>query len=332
MLTACGGGSSNSTGSANLSASNIRAIPLPLTANQPIVVSRGSLDTADYGTGEREQVTLLEPYVGTSTRGLIVAIHGGGWSSGHREDTHALLDQSRQQGWAVLSVGYPLSSTIVVDNTNRAVNPWPAARNAVSRALQALEQGQCSQCSNISVWQRAKQYSQHGIMVMGVSAGGALALDSTHYYLNTVKSTRIMCIHSVVGVVDLRPINVYLAPVIQDMGLRYANYDSSISSLSAVSPAAQLGAQLWTHAATVKTLVSLANNDAIVPYSTYGDFLTKLTDFKIPHEIQNITGAVPGEGHSISWDQYQEMINWGRDACFNNWAPQQLSTRPVSAS
>lgn len=104
---------------------------------------------------DRQQLDIVYPSIGNPPHKVIVAIHGGGWSSGDRKSASLkMIQMATQQGYAVINVGYRL--------TDEA--KWPAQLHDVKAAIRFIRAN-------------AKQYrfDTRNIVVWGNSAGGHLA-------------------------------------------------------------------------------------------------------------------------------------------------------------
>jgi len=104
---------------------------------------------------ERQQLDIVYPKIGNPPHKTIVALHGGGWSSGDRKSASLkTLQMATQQGYVVINVGYRL--------TDEA--KWPAQLHDVKAAIRFIRAN-------------AKQYrlDTRNIVVWGNSAGGHLA-------------------------------------------------------------------------------------------------------------------------------------------------------------
>lgn len=104
---------------------------------------------------DRQQLDIVYPSIGNPPHKVIVALHGGGWSSGNRKSASLkLIQMATQQGYAVINVGYRLSDEA----------KWPAQLHDVKAAIRFIRAN-------------AKQYrfDTRNIVVWGNSAGGHLA-------------------------------------------------------------------------------------------------------------------------------------------------------------
>ncbi|MDN4495281.1 alpha/beta hydrolase [Ureibacillus aquaedulcis] len=104
---------------------------------------------------DRQQLDIVYPSIGNPPHKVIVALHGGGWSSGDRKSASLkLVQMATQQGYAVINVGYRLSDEA----------KWPAQLHDVKAAIRFIRAN-------------AKQYrlNTNNIVVWGNSAGGHLA-------------------------------------------------------------------------------------------------------------------------------------------------------------
>ena len=104
---------------------------------------------------DRQQLDIVFPPYGNPPYKVIVALHGGGWSSGDRKSASLkTIQMAAQQGYVVVNVGYRL--------TDQA--KWPAQLYDAKAAIRYIRAN-------------AKQYrfDTRNIVVWGNSAGGHLA-------------------------------------------------------------------------------------------------------------------------------------------------------------
>ena len=104
---------------------------------------------------DRQQLDIVFPPFGNPPYKVIVALHGGGWSSGDRKSASLkTIQMAAQQGYVVVNVGYRL--------TDQA--KWPAQLYDAKAAIRFIRAN-------------AKQYrfDTRNIVVWGNSAGGHLA-------------------------------------------------------------------------------------------------------------------------------------------------------------
>ncbi|MCM3388761.1 alpha/beta hydrolase [Ureibacillus chungkukjangi] len=104
---------------------------------------------------DRQQLDIVFPPFGNPPYKVIVALHGGGWSSGDRKSASLRnIQMAAQQGYVVVNVGYRLSDQA----------KWPAQLYDVKAAIRYIRAN-------------AKQYrfDTRNIVVWGNSAGGHLA-------------------------------------------------------------------------------------------------------------------------------------------------------------
>lgn len=151
--------------------------------------------TGEYGAHSLQRADLYLPEPGVTLRGLVVWLHGGGWSAGDKSDgLAAMLPSLLPEGVAVLAANYRL----------RSAGAYPNSVNDVQAVLSAIEQGGCPGCQGETIWRLAQDLSKGGVAVTGFSAGGYLAVMGTMSYLGTMQSSNVRCVTNIAGPVDLR--------------------------------------------------------------------------------------------------------------------------------
>jgi acetyl esterase/lipase len=156
LLTACAGASApmdcGSRGGEAVEVTRDCRVPPP----PPAAAVRWEADIA-YATmgGQTQRLDLALP-AGEGPHPLVVLIHGGGWSGGHRSAYHREMRLLAGQGYAAASVGYRLAAA--------PRNVFPAAVEDVRCAVRWLRAN-------------ADRYGIDGtrVAVLGSSAGGHLA-------------------------------------------------------------------------------------------------------------------------------------------------------------
>ncbi|NUQ01056.1 MAG: alpha/beta hydrolase, partial [Armatimonadetes bacterium] len=83
------------------------------------------LPTLRYGGDDRQRILCAVP---KAPRGVVVFVHGGGWTEGAPEELASLAHWLASVGWAVACPGYRLAPG----------SPWPAALDDVLAALSLL--------------------------------------------------------------------------------------------------------------------------------------------------------------------------------------------------
>lgn len=121
-------------------------------AIQPVSITPFEMS---YGKHKRQTYLAYLPAVKTSTLAVVV-IHGGGWVAGSAEDTVQYNQRLYTEGIASFSIDYRYASDA----------PWPAQRGDLAAAVANIR-------GNAAKW----GFSPGSIAVMGISAGGHMALD-----------------------------------------------------------------------------------------------------------------------------------------------------------
>ena len=120
-----------------------------------------------YGkdTAQRMDIYLPAGRKTDSTK-AVVLIHGGGWSSGSKAEFTAYIDsfQKRMPGYAIFNINYRLYN---------GENLFPAQENDVKKALDFIS-GKADEY----------HFNKNKLVLLGVSAGGHLALLQAYKHTN----------------------------------------------------------------------------------------------------------------------------------------------------
>ena len=139
-----------------------------------------------YGTDSHQNMDAYLPANrSTASTKVLILIHGGAWESGDKSDLSAYIDsfKNRLAGYAIFNINYRLS----VNGTN----VFPAQENDVKAAFDYIVNN--STGYNIS----------HKIVLLGVSAGGHLALLQGYKYDSPVKPEAIVSFFGPTDIADM---------------------------------------------------------------------------------------------------------------------------------
>lgn len=134
------------------------ALPPPVTVNYRNLAANPIADPSLYP--DAELIDLYVPPTVTADTGLLLWVHGGGWTMGDRTGIPAWVLQQVPRGYLVASIGYRLA---FYDASGVAHNTFPAAVEDVKLAVRFLK--------SLGAWLGTSPH----VILAGASAGGHLA-------------------------------------------------------------------------------------------------------------------------------------------------------------
>lgn len=233
-----------------------------------------------YGTGTRQVADIYLPANRSSNTPLIIAIHGGSWSEGDKNDLNEVINLIRAQ-WpeaAIVNINYSLA-----DNTT--ANYHPAQMNDIGRLIEYID-------SKKSTWQVSSK-----IAIAGVSAGGHLGLLYSYAY-NT--GNKVKAVVSVVGPTDFSDPFYTSSPVFQVIAtnLLGKSWAQDPALHRAVSPA------LRVTSTSPPTFMAYGGLDPLVPLSNAVTLRTKL----LTSGVTNTYVEYPTEGHEFTTTAINNLV------------------------
>ncbi|OSZ77268.1 hypothetical protein CAP36_12705 [Chitinophagaceae bacterium IBVUCB2] len=152
-----------------------------------------------YGTDALQKMDIYLPASRTaaSTK-VIILIHGGGWSSGDKNDYALYLDtlKKRLPGYAILNINYRLAAG--------ASNLFPTQENDVKAAIEYIYN------------KRADYKISDKFVLLGNSAGGHLSLLYAYKYTSPVKIKAVVDFFGPTDLVDMynNPATIFAPPTL----------------------------------------------------------------------------------------------------------------------
>ena len=234
---------------------------------------------------ERQSYDLVIPKSASGSTGLVLCIHGGGWTGGSRDSyTDSLMQMSDEFHHAVAAVNYRYVSETV---------SFADELDDISSALAAIKaKGQ-----------------EHGVdfdrvLITGISAGGHLSL----LYAYTRKETapiKPVCVVELCGPADLEHEFYYSDEnsISQAVGAEYlrgiiangVKHPISLDDFDAARPALKQYSPInFVDENTVPTVFGHGEQDEIVPYRNAIDLDAKLTECGVEHTFVSF----PNSGHA----------------------------------
>ncbi|VXD15506.1 conserved hypothetical protein [Planktothrix serta PCC 8927] len=227
----------------------------------------------------------LDIYKPRNLRGknkTLVAIHGGGWISGTKEEVLPQLIPFLTQGWSIVNVEYRIGTVALA----------PAAVEDVRCALRWV----FSQASKY-------QFDPDKIVVIGGSAGGHLATlcsilpnaagfdqlteTSDHKPPKNLPELKVAAIINLFGIMD---VNDILAGINRkDYAVLWFGQQPNTQEL-----AAKISPINYVRSGLPPLLTIHGNKDELVPYQQAVKMHQKLDDFGVPNQLLTLKGAGHG--------------------------------------
>lgn len=233
-----------------------------------------------YGTEERQKFDLYLPANRTAATKTVILIHGGGWSSGSKEDMDAikLLITQELKHLAVVNMNYRLA-----DANNK---PYPMQIEDITSIVNFLRDN------------KGRYSISEDIGFIGTSAGGHLSLLWS-YAFNDNNKVDMVC--SIVGPTNFTD-PAYLNntnPVLQDM-LDLFGVEATTDFLEEVSPLHQV------KASAPPTIMFYGGKDPLIPTTQGTDLRDKLQTLNVTHQFTLYENA----GHG--WTGLELLDTWGK--------------------
>lgn len=238
-----------------------------ITQTEVFPIAYSEFLNVSYGNDNQQVYDIYLPENRTSETKVIILVHGGGWTSGDKEDMNGFKDLIREQlpNYAIVNINYRLA-----DTSNEA---YPMQINDISSIINDLK-------ANSSAYVVSESFG-----FIGVSAGAHLSLLWS-YAFDTENNIEMAC--SIVGPTNFTD-PAYLNntnPEIQE-ALETYGINTTTAFLEEISP---------YHQATTTappTILFYGGLDPLVP-TTQGTALdAKLTELGIVHQFT----LYPSEGH-----------------------------------
>ncbi len=234
---------------------------------------------------ERQTYDLVIPKNASGSTGLVLCIHGGGWTGGSRDSyTGSMMQLSDEYHHAVAAVNYRYVSDTV---------SFADEMDDISAALAAIKaKGQ--ECG----------VDFDRVLLTGISAGGHLSL----LYAYTRRDTapiRPVCVVELCGPADLEHEFYYSDEnsISQAVGAEYlrgilangVRHPISLDDFDAARPALKQYSPInFVDETTVPTVFGHGDRDEIVPYQNALDLDQKLTEYGVKHTFVSF----PDSGHA----------------------------------
>lgn len=231
-----------------------------------------------YGNDIHQKFDLYLPANRNSTTKTVILIHGGGWSSGDKNDMIPFIDLIRQDlpDLAIVNINYRLA-----DANNK---PYPMQIEDITSIIDYLKNN------------KVKYTISDKFGFIGVSAGAHLSLLWS-YAFDSNKNTNMVC--SIVGPTNLidpaylNNISPELQAILELYGINattaYLEEASPLHRVTATAPA---------------TILFYGGQDPLIPTSQGTDLRDKLASLNVTHEFT----LYPNAGHG--WVGLELLDTW----------------------
>ncbi|TBN06671.1 alpha/beta hydrolase [Hyunsoonleella flava] len=233
-----------------------------------------------YGTEERQRFDLYLPANRTSATKTVILIHGGGWTSGSKEDMNPIkvLINQELKDIAVVNMNYRLA-----DANNK---PYPMQIEDITSVVNFLKDN------------KTKYSISEDIGFIGTSAGAHLSLLWSYAFDND-KNVDMVC--SIVGPTNLTD-PAYLNntnPILQNL-LDLFGIEPTTEFLEEVSPFHQVTST------APPTILFYGGQDPLIPTTQGTDLRDKLQSLNVTHEFTLYENA----GHG--WVGLELLDTWSK--------------------
>ncbi|WP_298533889.1 alpha/beta hydrolase [uncultured Algibacter sp.] len=233
-----------------------------------------------YGTDIEQTFDLFLPAKRTQATKILILIHGGGWTSGDKNDMNFVKELIKQDfpDVAIANINYRLAGS----NTP----PYPMQINDITAVIAFLKDN------------KEKYSLSQNIGFIGISAGAHLSMLWSYAF---DVSNRVNMVCSIVGPTNFTD-PAYLnntSPIIEPL-IDLFGKTPEIEFLEEVSPYHQV------KSSAPPTILFYAEQDELVPISQGIAMRDKLIELQIPHEFT----LYPDVGHGLGVSEILDL--WGK--------------------
>jgi acetyl esterase/lipase len=252
-----------------------------------------------YGTDLLQRCDIYQQ-TGVTPQGVIIWVHGGGWSGGAKSpygfnssqggywiNDYDQINQLAKQGYIVVNCNYRLATagTDYIPSGGTTNNYHPAGAADIETIIQFCTVANAGS-SYSALWnQIVNAVNTYGLIISGASAGGHLVAFAGMKYINDYGNNKITAICPIVGPTDLDWVTLNDTSITQTAKDIVDNYVNSASpvALQAASPRYIYGSDSspgYVHNAvknsTVKWIFINNLNDTLVPPALTDNFINTL--------------------------------------------------------
>ncbi|OUR97694.1 lipase [Flavobacteriales bacterium 33_180_T64] len=237
-----------------------------------------------YGNDSHQVFDIYLPANRTLATKVMILVHGGGWTSGDKEDMALLKDLIRQDlpNIAIVNINYRLA------NENNP--PYPMQINDITSIVNMLKINQNDYIIS------------NDIGFLGTSAGAHLSMLWSYAFDD---NSDVKMIASIVGPTNFTD-SAYLEnenPVLQEV-IDTFGIDTSITFLEEISPYHQ------ATATSAPTILFYGGQDPLIPISQGVDMESKLSSLGVTHQFT----LYPNAGHG--WVGVELLDTWTKLKAF----------------
>ena len=267
-----------------ISITNLYACKEPPKFQKEVFDNYTQYTNAQYGEdAERQILDLCIPNNKTGRVGLILMIHGGGWTAGNKDGyLSSLVDWASNKGYVSAAINYRYASSSV---------HYADIIDDISSSLVKIKE--ISAEHNILL---------EKMLLTGGSAGGHLSLLYGYSQKDTAPITPAAIV-SLCGPTDLTDINYYNNTKYQKELLKMINplvgkqitinnYTQHTETLLNASPIS------YITATSIPTVICHGQLDDLVPYSNAITLKNKLDEFGVTNHLV----PFPNSGHELGYD------------------------------
>jgi acetyl esterase/lipase len=238
-----------------------------------------------YGDNGKDKLDVYEPTGTGSLRPAVLAVHGGGWIKGNRNEVVPIAQGLASAGFVVFNADYPLASSYKAG--------YPYQVDALEEAVR---------------WIRANAATYHvdptRIGALGGSAGGTLvALLGTTPTGPCTTGDRVAAVVSMSGPMDLPTLDSSVSSCTGSRVCQAINYTAigdyagcagdtgCTPQLAAASPI--------SHVSSDSAPLYLMNSSAeVMPTNQVDAMAQRLTAASVPHQVTILPGRIHAFGYS----------------------------------
>lgn len=256
-----------------------------------------------YGDEERHRLDLYVPRESDGTLGVILMLHGGGWSSGCKE---AFGDVPKEwcieMGYAVAAIDYRYATEEGVDAEEML--------DDITLALKKVRE--------VLIW---LGFEPGGAMLYGQSAGGHLAMLYAYTRCDEAP-IKPRAVFTLAGPSDLtnpeyfddNPLKSDILTMFESLsGLEIdgVEIEKAIPRLAEISPITYINSN------TVPTVIAHGRLDEIVPYSGAETLASRLSEWGVEHKLITYESSGHGldgdpdandEAYALMWEYAERFL------------------------
>lgn len=196
---------------------NIEQISPPPPPPPPIKIDAKTILNVSYGSDPLQQMDVYLPADrSASSTKVIVLIHGGSWESGDKTELTEFVDtlQRRQPDYAIFNINYRLSIN--------GSNVFPTQENDTKAALQFITDN------------AANYIISKKVVLLGVSAGGQLALLQAFKYTSPVVPKAVISFYGPTDLTEMynNPTDALIPPALAEIVGKTPSQDAAIYTSS----------------------------------------------------------------------------------------------------